>query len=205
MIHDDILFNDNFVEKYIKYYEIVDNKLILHLFDDTTRTIDYSKENELKILEEMRNQYIQMDDCFYEKPSNKITTSKEVADIFYFTSMCFCAIVNKSIAAKTCFSLAALFSGMSIYLDEKGKNNYYDKDYLNYYKKLKYFIQNENIINLGITKQLEDENSNNMQEPYYLSINEAAKMHIKELKETVKLISNAYPEDVKKFQMKRSY
>lgn len=188
--------------EYIKYYEKRGEIIIVHHLNGNTSIKYNNSKNELEILEKMKVEYIQMETYFNYEYSKGEFEWIELAHLFNFLGMGFCSFANKNLVAKIAASFASFGWGTLLYLDEKKRNKSYNKPYIDYFNKMKYFIYNEDIINLGITKQLEENEANNALEPDLFSINDAAKKDIKELKEIVELISNAYPKEIKQLKLK---
>lgn len=192
-------------ENYLKNYDIENDKIILHYFNGETKTLDKDQYSYYASLL-MNDLYDFIDDNEYQEYIDMSHTTKTIigSSFIGWSLYALISLIAKKPLLPSILpaSVLGIFYIFESIIEKDIYQNYGLEDYFN---KLKYFIDNEEIINMGIEKQFEDEYSNNMQELNYPTINDVSKMHIKELKEMVELISNAYPEEAKKLQMKRSY
>lgn len=204
---DCLLINDYIRDYYIDEDE---NIIIVNCFNGKTMSYEYTKDKEKDILELMKTQQIEMISIADEYSldyikKNQLSNSQKrflIYMILYGTN----SILNKTLAGKITWGIGSLWWIIAFHLS-KDTSKEREIELITYFRKIKYFLDNEDIINLDIRKRNEEENQNCnvLPEPNLTTINDASKMHIKELKEIVELVCNAYPEEVKQLQKKRSY
>lgn len=170
---------------FILRYEVdkENNKIIIH-YNDGTTTLEYTKELELKLLDEMKNQVIKLHN-FENRMEEHIKMRKSFASIEYVLSF---FITLFSLSNPNVFSGVGIGIGVGAGLRFSGEalENYF---LLKDYRKNILFLKHEDKINEYLESQVNHVIEISDDQPLSLNINDIDNMKYKQVK---KLVNKAY-------------
>jgi hypothetical protein len=179
---------------FITEYKVKDNNIYITYTNKPEKVIPYSKEAELDILKQMKQQVYSSKEFeeYYEKYDgfNRINLLLDVA--FTAANVIFARI---SRYPDFHYILAGIFATLSLYF---GSSIYEEQTNLEEIKKLKLFLENEELIREDTRKHYEEMYGEiNPDEINYLTINNIDGYSYKDIKEMVDLIKKSNEKSIK--------